>query len=124
MRGKPVTGVAADRGRPAHSSTGGRGQHPAAPRGGAANPRAVSRASLIAYFLVTDLLAFGVALAQGLVAPGTIYRAGVLVVPLTAGLVVGRRYFSQSSAEALRRKVLLLLTVLSGLALIRAIGFG
>ena len=85
---------------------------------------AVSRASLIAYFLATDLLAFGIALAQGLVTPETFYRGGLLVVPLTAGLVVGRRYFSRSSAEALRRKVLLLLTVLSGLGLIRAIGFG
>lgn len=84
----------------------------------------VSRASLIAYFLITDLLAFGIALIQGLATPDTIYRAGVLVVPLTAGLVVGRRYFNQSSAEALRRRVLLLLTGLSGLALIRAIGFG
>ena len=84
----------------------------------------VSRASLIAYFLVTDLLAFAIASAQGLVAPDTLYRAGLLAVPLTAGLIVGRRCFSQSSAEALRRKVLLLLTVLSCLALIRAIGFG
>ncbi len=84
----------------------------------------VSRASLIAYFLVTDLLAFGIALAQGLVAPDTLYRGAILVIPLTAGLTVGRRYFRQSSAEALRRKVLLLLAVLSGLALIRAIGFG
>ncbi len=83
----------------------------------------VSRASLIAYFLIADLLAFGIALNQGMVTSDTIYRGGLLVVPLTVGLVVGRRCFSQSSAEALRRKVLLLLTVLSGLALIRAIGF-
>ncbi len=46
------------------------------------------------------------------------------MVPLTAGLLVGRRYFSRSSAEAPRRKVLLLLTALSGLSLIRASGFG
>ena len=43
---------------------------------------AVSRASLIAYFLVTDLLAFAIALAQGLVRPETFFRGGLLVVPL------------------------------------------
>ncbi len=36
----------------------------------------VSRASLIAYFLVTDLLAFGIALTQGLVPLDTLYRGG------------------------------------------------
>ncbi len=84
----------------------------------------VSRASLIAYFLATDFLAFGIALTQGLVTAVTMYRSMFLVVPLVAGLVMGRRYFSRSPAEALRRKVLLLLTVLSGLALIRAMGLG
>lgn len=120
----PLTGAAANRGRPAHTPAGGRGQHLAVTRGVAANPLAASRASLIAYFLATDLLAFGIALAQGLVTLNTLLPGGLQVVPLTVSLVVGRRYFCQSSAEALRRKIFLLITGLSGLALMRAIGFG
>lgn len=84
---------------------------------------AVSRASLIAYFLGTDLLAFGVSLTQGLVTVATLRLGAAMLLPLIVGLTVGRRFFSQSKAAAFRRKVLVLLAGLALLALVRAIGF-
>lgn len=85
---------------------------------------AVSRASLIAYFLATDLLAFGLALTQGLVTTDTLRRGAILGLPLLVGLVVGSRFFNQSQADAFRRKILVLLTVLAGFALVRVIWHG
>ena len=82
---------------------------------------AVSRASLIAYFLATDIFAFGVSFLQGLVTTTTMRLAGMLALPLLVGLMLGSRFFHQSKADAFRRKVLLLLSLLATMALLRAI---
>ena len=81
----------------------------------------VSRASIIAYFLGTDSLAWIVSLTQGLVSFKTGILTGVLCAPLFLGIFLGNRFFTQSNEDAFRRKVLILLMFLSLAALLRTI---
>lgn len=83
---------------------------------------AVSRASLIAFFLGTDLLALGVCAAQGLVSIKTGALAGACVAPMLIGIGLGNRFFDPGKAGAFRRRVLVLLVLLALIVLIRAIG--
>ena len=82
---------------------------------------AVSRASLIVFFLGTDVLAFCVSLAHGLVTVKTGVLGGIFLVPLLLGVSLGNRFFRQSEAETFRRKVLILLMLLAVTALIRSV---
>lgn len=82
---------------------------------------AVSRASLIAFFLGTDILAFVICLTQGLVTPKTGMMCVSSLIPLLLGLRVGNHFFSLSKADAFRKKVLILLMALAVIALVRAI---
>jgi hypothetical protein len=72
---------------------------------------AVSRASLIAYFLGTDI----VAAAHGLLTPETLWRAGVLLGPLAVGVAIGNWRFATADPGSFRRVVLVLLLSLAGL---------
>jgi uncharacterized membrane protein YfcA len=81
---------------------------------------AVSRASLITYFLGTDMVAAGFAAAYGLLTIETLLRALALLVPLALGVAIGKRRFAQSRPESFRRIVLILLMLLSIAGLIRA----
>jgi len=74
---------------------------------------AVSRASLIVFFLGTDLLAASACLAAGLMSPRALSLAGWLLLPMTTGLLLGRRAFERTSSEVFRQRVLALLAALA-----------
>jgi len=82
---------------------------------------AVSRASLIAYFLLTDILAAGTCLAAGLMTVDHVRQALWMLVPMAVGLLAGQRMFHRTSEAVFRRRVLLCLMGLSVLTLIRAL---
>lgn len=80
-----------------------------------------SRASMIAFFLMADLVALLSGGALGLVDRATWYRVGVFIVPVVAGLTLGQRHFVRTPPEEFRRLVLILLIVLSIAGLVRAL---
>jgi uncharacterized membrane protein YfcA len=80
----------------------------------------VSRASLITYFLGTDIVAAVFAAAYGLLTAEALLRALALLVPLALGVAIGNRRFIQSNPESFRRIVLVLLMLLAIAGLIRA----
>ena len=82
---------------------------------------AVSRASIIAFFLGTDILAFVICLVQGLVKAKTGVMLAACLIPLLTGIGLGSHFFNQSNEESFRRKVLILLMILSMVAFIRAL---
>ena len=86
-------------------------------------PQAVAagRATMIAYFLGTDVYAAILAGFYGLVTWQTAIMAVTLLVPLIAGVTLGSRRFGRTSDEKFRRVVLSLLLVLSAAALVKAI---
>jgi uncharacterized membrane protein YfcA len=81
---------------------------------------AISRASLIAYFLVTDILAAGTCAVAGIMSIDHVREALILSIPMIAGLSFGKRAFTQTSEDRFRRRVLLYLMFLSLLTLVRA----
>jgi uncharacterized membrane protein YfcA len=81
---------------------------------------AVSRASLIAFFLLTDTLAAGACALAGLVTGDHVRGALIMVLPMFAGLFAGKRAFMRTSEKTFRRRVLLCLIGLSMLTMIRA----
>ncbi|MBW1983642.1 MAG: sulfite exporter TauE/SafE family protein [Deltaproteobacteria bacterium] len=81
----------------------------------------VSRASLITFFLGTDIFATAMCAVHGLVTIQKLLLAVVLFVPLVLGLYLGNRSFIQTPPEAFRKKVLILLFVLSFVALMHSV---
>ena len=81
---------------------------------------AVSRASLITYFLGTDVVAASVSAAYGLLTPAALLRALVLLIPLGCGITIGNRRFIRSDPGVFRRVVLVLLMLLAVSGLLRA----
>jgi len=81
----------------------------------------VSRASIIAYFMGTDSLAFGLGIFHGLVTFQTITLIGILIAPLFMGIYLGNRIFASNQTKAFRRNVLILLLLLSMAVLIKSI---
>lgn len=75
------------------------------------------RASLIAYFLFTDLIGLASLGAYGLVTKETIMRAVLFLPALLAGVWLGSRSFQRSSTAAFRKIALI---VMAALALISA----
>jgi uncharacterized membrane protein YfcA len=84
----------------------------------------VSRASLIAFFLLCDLVALGAGGSLGLVNLQTWQRALCFVPPVAAGVLLGQRAFRRSNPTAFRRHVLALLVVLSAFGMLRALLVG
>ncbi|MFH1139159.1 MAG: sulfite exporter TauE/SafE family protein [Pseudomonadota bacterium] len=82
---------------------------------------AVGRASLIAFFLATDLFATGVCLVNGLVDGSTLFLAGPLLPFLALGVALGGRSFSGADEQKFRTRVLRLLMVLSAASLVRSL---
>jgi uncharacterized protein len=80
----------------------------------------VSRASLIAYFFFTDILAIGANAAGGLVTMNTALFGGAMLLPLIAGLIIGSRTFSRADPESFRKTVLAFLMILSFAGILRA----
>lgn len=82
---------------------------------------AVSRASMVAYFFVTDALASVSAGFQGLITWQTFVLLGVSFPSLMVGIAVGNRFFVSSSEQSARQKVLVLLIGLAVVSLARAL---
>ena len=82
---------------------------------------AASRASMIAFFLGTDIFAFGMAMAHGLTTSQTWFLVAIALVPLWLGIWLGSRYFDPEKKEAYRRRTIVLLMVLALLSLGRTL---
>ena len=78
------------------------------------------RASLIAYFLVTDLMGLAWQGSSGLLGRTTLWRAIFLLPPFAAGIWVGNHAFLRSELGNFRRWVLRLLVLLALLTGARA----
>ncbi len=79
-----------------------------------------SRALLIAYILPMDLYASAVAGTQGLMTMDVAALVVLAVVPLFAGVALGKRHFIEASPESFRRFTLILLIGLASAGLVRA----
>ena len=80
---------------------------------------ATSRASIIAFFFGTDILAGGICAYHGLVSGQTLILAVTYLIPLIIGITLGSRSFIKSDPEAFRKKVMLLLLIMSVAILVR-----
>ncbi len=81
---------------------------------------AVSRASLIAFFLVTGILAAGFCNAAGLMTPGHAGQALILALPMALGLFLGKLAYTRTPETVFKKRVLLYLMMLSLLTLVRS----
>lgn len=81
----------------------------------------VSRASLIAYFFFTDVLALGANAFGGLVTKETALFGAAMIVPLVGGLIIGSLGYSRTSPDSFRKAVLIFLMVLSSASLMKAV---
>jgi len=81
----------------------------------------VSRASLIAYFLGTDIIAVGTCAGMGLLTGDHLCLFLMALVPMGLGLAVGKRTFFKTDQDVFRKKVMLFLVLLSGLLLTKTI---
>jgi uncharacterized protein len=82
---------------------------------------AVSRASMIVFFLGTDFIALAMAFFAGLITPQTGLLGICAIPPLLAGIFCGSRLFRRSIRERFQSRALTLLVVLAVAALIRVI---
>jgi uncharacterized protein len=81
---------------------------------------AAGRASLIAYFLLTDLLGLGWQERNGLITAASVWHAAVFLPPLIVGIWLGNRSFKRADPTAVRRWMLRLLMLLALIAGVRA----
>lgn len=81
---------------------------------------AVSRASMIAFFLMVDTLAIVSSLCYGLIDRQTLTLSLGLVIPLGIGIWIGNFIFGKFSNEAgFRRQVIFLLMILAFISLVK-----
>lgn len=71
------------------------------------------RASLIVFFLITDVIGLANQSAYGLLKTEVIWRAAAYLLPLFAGVWLGMRGFKTADPEVFRKAVLVLLAALS-----------
>ena len=83
-------------------------------------PIQVSRASLIAFLFVLDVIALAVAGSQDLVTREVFVLAALLSAPVLIGIWLGNRRFVQTPPATFRRFVVVLLALLSCAVLVRA----
>jgi uncharacterized membrane protein YfcA len=82
---------------------------------------AAARASLIAFFLLTDITGLAWQGSMGLISIATLWRALLFLPPLIAGVWLGNRVFVNADPAAFRRWVLRLLILLAALTGARAL---
>ena len=82
---------------------------------------AAGRASLIVFFLLTDIMGLGWQGWSGLITVTTLWRAGCFLPPLIAGVWLGNRGFKQADPAIVRRWILRLLMLLAALCGARAL---
>ena len=78
---------------------------------------AAGRASMIAFFLITDVAALAWQGWNGLLRPTTLWRAGLFLPLLALGIWIGNRNFARADPASFRRwvlRLLMLLAVLTG----------
>ena len=78
----------------------------------------ITRASLIAFFVGTDTVGLGFLAREGLITLQEVYRFGLFVPAMLAGLWLGARSFAKAGPQAFRLwvlRILALLAVLTGL---------
>ena len=81
----------------------------------------ISRASLIAYFLGTDIIAAGTCAGMGLLTLDSLHLFLAALIPMGIGLAVGKRTFFQTDQAVFRKRVMLYLILLSGLLLVKTV---
>ncbi len=81
----------------------------------------ISRASIIAFFLGTDAFASAVCATHGLINYPTLTVFAILVAPMLLGLWFGNRTFLQGNPEVLRKRILMILLIISTTILIKTI---
>jgi uncharacterized membrane protein YfcA len=81
----------------------------------------ISRASVIAYFFATDILASIICFMRGLILQQTLTLTAVLLLPLVIGIQVGNRSFFRTEPETFKKRVMILLMVLSLVSLVRSL---
>jgi uncharacterized membrane protein YfcA len=74
---------------------------------------AMGRASLIAFFLATDIIGLPLLASEGLVTTDAFYRAIIFLVPLIVGVWLGARSFKTANPARFRRIILILLAILA-----------
>lgn len=82
-----------------------------------------ARASLIAFFLATDLFAASICATQGLFTSKSLSLTGMLLIPLVIGLTLGSKSFFKMDPEVFRRRVMAILVILSIGSLMQAFFF-
>lgn len=80
----------------------------------------ISRASVIAYFFATDILASFICIARGLVLQQTLVLLAMLLLPLIIGIQAGSRSFLGTEPETFKKRVMVLLMALSIASLVRS----
>jgi len=81
----------------------------------------ISRASLIAFFLGTEIVAIGTFAGMGLMTVESVRLFLTALIPMGVGLVAGKRSFIQTDQTVFRKKVMLYLMVLAGLLFAKTI---
>ena len=81
---------------------------------------AASRASLLAFFLCTDLLAVSMAGVHGLITPTVLKMFALSLAPMLLGIALGSLFFRASAADRVRSRVLGLLFLLALTVLVKA----
>jgi len=74
---------------------------------------AVGRASLITFFLATDMIGLVLLAREGLVTWDAFARAAIFIIPLILGVWLGARSFKTADPMMFRKLVLILLTLLA-----------
>lgn len=79
------------------------------------------RASLIAFFVLTDAMGLAWQGSMGLLNRDTLWHAAAMLPPMLAGVWIGNRAFGQADPVAFRRRVLYLLMALAMVSAARAL---
>lgn len=82
---------------------------------------AAMRASLIAFFLILDMVAIAYIGSESLLSFDLLIRTAIFIPPLLLGNWLGHRKFTIAAPESFRRYTLVLLMTLSGIGLLRVI---
>lgn len=83
------------------------------------DPPAVTRANIIAYYSVTQVLLIAIVFASGVVGPATLWRAGLLFPLMLAGSWLGSRLFRGADERVYRNVALAILFAVGMFGLVK-----